>query len=126
MKNRLLLIFYIIGGVGLLFYAYRVYTINPAETGTFLKCPVHWSTGYKCPGCGSQRAVHSLMHGDIATAFHWNALLVLSIPYITLGFAAKKLERLKKLYYTTTATWIILAVIILYTVIRNTSLYPLH
>ncbi len=41
-------------------------------------------TGMKCPGCGSQRAIHALLHTDIKTAFSYNALLVLSIPYVIL------------------------------------------
>lgn len=31
-----------------------------------LGCPVHGLTGGFCPGCGSTRAVHELLHGDIA------------------------------------------------------------
>ena len=39
-----------------------------------------------CPGCGAQRAVASLMHGDVATAIHNNALLF-TLPLWLLAFA---------------------------------------
>jgi hypothetical protein len=63
------------------------FTFNPATAGFFPKCPFFSLTGYKCPGCGSQRALHALLHLHIATAFAYNALLVMSLPIlILLGF----------------------------------------
>ncbi len=26
----------------------------------------------QCPGCGTTRALHALVHGDVAAAFGWN------------------------------------------------------
>lgn len=37
-------------------------------------------TGYLCPGCGSQRAIHALLHCDVAAAFCVNPYLVLMLP----------------------------------------------
>lgn len=45
---------------------------------------VHVLTGWDCPGCGSQRAIHALLHGDLAGAFGANALLVVLAPFIVL------------------------------------------
>lgn len=61
---------------------------NPAEGGVpgclFLKL-----TGCMCPGCGSQRAFHALLNGDIAAAWHYNAMLFFLIPVAALyGMAA--------------------------------------
>lgn len=47
-------------------------------------CPFHALTGYYCPGCGSTRALYSLLHGDAAHAMAMNPLLVLAIPLILL------------------------------------------
>lgn len=58
--------------------------IHPNSSPFFPKCPFLMLTGIKCPGCGSQRAIHALLHADIKTAFSYNALLVLSIPYVIL------------------------------------------
>lgn len=67
---------------------------NPADSNLFPKCPFYWLTGLKCPGCGSQRAIHSLLHLDLETAFKYNALLIFSLPIIIiLGYA--ELKRIK-------------------------------
>ena len=58
--------------------------IHPNSSPFFPKCSFLMLTGIKCPGCGSQRAIHALLHADIKTAFSYNALLVLSIPYVIL------------------------------------------
>lgn len=65
----------------MIIYAYY----DPETNPIFPKCPFRELTGYKCPGCGSQRAIHDLMHLDISSAFHHNLLLVISIPYILVG-----------------------------------------
>ncbi|MDR1406304.1 MAG: DUF2752 domain-containing protein [Prevotellaceae bacterium] len=51
------------------------YTFNPATTVYFPPCPVYKLTGFRCPGCGSQRAIHSLLHGDFGQAFSDNPLV---------------------------------------------------
>ncbi len=63
--------------------AAAVYFIfDPSQAGNlFPRCPFLTLTGLQCPGCGSQRAIHSLLHGNIAQAWHYNAMLVLSLPY---------------------------------------------
>lgn len=33
--------------------------------GVAIECPIHATTGGFCPGCGSTRAVHELVHGDL-------------------------------------------------------------
>ncbi len=62
-----------------------LFLFDPERTGVFPKCPFLSLSGWKCPGCGSQRAVHALLHGQIPQAIGFNALLVLSIPYLLLG-----------------------------------------
>ena len=72
---------------------------NPANNIFFPKCPFYWLTGLKCPGCGSQRAIHSLLHLDLETAFKYNALLVSSLPIIIiLGYIELKRGRYPNLY----------------------------
>ena len=60
------------------------YRVSPTTSVFFPKCAFLMLTGLKCPGCGSQRAVHALLHADLASAFAHNALLVLSLPYLAL------------------------------------------
>ena len=65
------------------------YRVSPATSIFFPKCAFLMLTGLKCPGCGSQRAVHALLHADIASAFLHNALLVASLPYLVLLIGAR-------------------------------------
>ena len=65
------------------------YRVSPTSSVFFPKCAFLLLTGLKCPGCGSQRAVHALLHADFASAFAHNALLVLSLPYLALLIGAR-------------------------------------
>lgn len=58
------------------------YLFNPAEFRFVPKCLFHELTGWYCPGCGSQRMLHALLHGNIADAWHYNALFVALIPIL--------------------------------------------
>lgn len=44
--------------------------------------------GLRCPGCGSQRAIHSLLHLQFKEAFLFNPLVIISIPFLILLAAA--------------------------------------
>ena len=63
-----------------------LFTFNPAEVSFYPVCTFHQFTGLQCPGCGSLRAMHQLLHGNITSAFGHNPLLVLSLP-LGLGLA---------------------------------------
>lgn len=47
-------------------------------------CPLHAMTGLWCPFCGSTRAGHALLHADLGTALHDNALVVVALPALAL------------------------------------------
>ncbi|MGW1378520.1 DUF2752 domain-containing protein [Streptomyces sp. NPDC002446] len=57
---------------------------NPHQPGqALLACPFKWLTGVLCPACGGTRMAYDLMHGDVAAAFHDNAvLLTLGVPAV--------------------------------------------
>ena len=76
--------FYLCVIVGAIVAGFVYYRFNPNSFPFFPKCIFLMLTGMKCPGCGSQRAIHALLHADIKTAFSYNVLLVLSIPYVIL------------------------------------------
>jgi hypothetical protein len=101
-------------------------SFNPTESGLFPKCPIRMLTGLRCPGCGSQRAIHHLLNGNIAAAWHVNQLLIVAIPYLILGYFAELLQRrsrralaIRKRLYGATAAWIALTIIVCFTVLRN-------
>ena len=69
------------------------FVFDPSEGGLFPRCPFLMLTGWQCPGCGSQRAVHALLTGNLATAWHYNALLVVALPFIALLLAGLAMRR---------------------------------
>ena len=78
-------------GVGLLLLLTVVlvgvyYLFDPSASGLFPKCRFLELTGYKCPGCGAQRMLHSLLHFDFVTAFRYNAYLLTLFPLFVLLF----------------------------------------
>ncbi len=66
----------IIAGAAYLFF------FEPGKSGFFPGCPFRFLTGFTCPGCGTTRALHQILHGDFYTAFTLNPLLLLAIPFV--------------------------------------------
>ncbi|MDQ2587817.1 hypothetical protein CKY47_28270 [Saccharothrix yanglingensis] len=58
--------------------------VDPNQPGALLPpCPLYAITGVQCPACGSTRMVHALLHGDLAAAWHFNAvMLVAGLPLL--------------------------------------------
>ena len=63
---------------------------NPEENSFFPKCVLYRMTGFECPSCGVQRAVHSLLNGDFKKAFWYNPFLFFALPYVLAVIYAKK------------------------------------
>lgn len=99
------------------------YLFSPTESSLFPRCPFYWLTGYKCPGCGSQRAIHALLHGDFHSAVCYNALMVASLPIVALYcYAELARVRHRRLYAVVCAPasiWIVLAVVMAWWIFRN-------
>jgi Protein of unknown function (DUF2752) len=102
---------------------------DPATSGIFPPCPVHYLTGWYCPGCGSLRAIHQLLHGHLWAAWALNPLTVVLLPFLTWGLASFALfeirgQGLPKPFLR--AEWIraLGAAIILFGIVRNLPLHP--
>lgn len=54
--------------------------VDPRTARLAPVCPLHYATGLHCPGCGTGRALHALVHGDVVRALRMNALAVAAIP----------------------------------------------
>jgi hypothetical protein len=100
------------------------YFINPA-TNYFPRCPLLVISGLQCPGCGSQRAIFCLLHGQWRQAFFFNPLMVLSLPYIILGLFHQYTNLINhnhpfiKAVFSSTAIKIIATIFIGYFIARN-------
>jgi hypothetical protein len=57
-----------------------LFCFDPSSYDFYPTCLFHKATGMYCPGCGSLRALHQLLHGHFSAAFHFNPILVLSLP----------------------------------------------
>jgi len=93
----------------------------------FPRCPLNLLTGLYCPGCGSQRATHALLHGHLGQAASLNLLAVLSLPLLALGAADGLRAGLTgqphraALLYRPWLPWVIFVTTLVFTVLRNTS-----
>src|SRR6266478_6212704 len=59
-----------------------LYFFNPAQFGFYPICFFYKTTGLLCPGCGTLRALHQLLHGHFEAAFRFNPLMVSSVPIV--------------------------------------------
>lgn len=57
------------------------FVFDPSEVEFFPKCIFYQMTGLECPACGSQRAVHAILHGNILEGLKTNPFIIISIPY---------------------------------------------
>ena len=109
--------------VVLLVFGFIYYALDPASSTFFPRCPFLSFTGYKCPGCGSQRAIHALLNGDVAGAFRFNAFLLIAIPWIALClFAEGCRTRNPRLYARLNSPlliWLFLVMTLLWWLLRN-------
>ncbi len=58
-----------------------IFEFEPSRFSFFPVCLFHKMTGLLCPGCGSLRALHQLLHGNLSLAFAFNPLLLVCCPF---------------------------------------------
>lgn len=83
--KRLLILAAIIVAVLSLIVLYR--NVNPVgtESSKYMpKCVIKTLTGYDCPSCGSQRALHAMLNGEVKEAILLNPFIFLLLPYLVL------------------------------------------
>jgi hypothetical protein len=95
-----------------------LYVVNPAASSIYPPCPLHSLTGLYCPGCGSLRAMHQLLHGEIWAAVRLSPLMVASIPVLCLLLAFRNRP------YHPWVCWCALGVLLAYGILRNIPLWP--
>lgn len=102
---------------------------DPATSGVFPPCPLRYVTGWYCPGCGSLRALHQLLHGNLRQAWALNPLTVLLLPFLVYGLASYAVFEIRGRHLPRVflrAAWIqaLCAAIILFGIARNIPLQP--
>ena len=128
-NSKLKLTFIIIGVLAFLGMLALYFSWNPSDTNMFPKCPVYSATEIYCPGCGSQRAAHQILNGNILNGIRHNyliALLALILLYQAFMFIMNNILDLgfTNLLHKSKVTQGILTVIVLFWILRNIDMFP--
>lgn len=109
----------ILGVVGLSCCIILYHYFDPTESVIAPKCPFLLLTGWQCPGCGSQRAIHSFLNGHIIEGIRYNYLLLPSLVYVIMMTLAASGSRLRHAMTSSTACYVILVVFLAWWLVRN-------
>lgn len=106
-----------------------IFFFDPSEASWFPPCLFHHVTGWYCPGCGTTRAVHQLVHGRLLAAFDYNPLMVLTLPFIFYALLSEvryqvKGRHLPQIFRAWWWSWMVVGIVLAYWVLRNIPVYP--
>lgn len=80
-------------------------------------------TDFKCPGCGSQRAIHALLNGNFIEALKFNAIFVMSLFIIAIylfgEFTKQKHPKFFRLINSSAVIYSILGLFVTWWILRN-------
>lgn len=121
---KLLIIFIFLSILGYLYFRY-----DPINNLLFPKCPLLQTTGIYCPGCGSQRATHALLHFDLINVFKINLLFLPTILLVMYHVGIQIINKILNTHYTSIldhskAPVVTLVVVILFWILRNLPYFP--
>lgn len=106
-----------------------LFFVPPSAGSYYPKCQFFTWTGLHCPGCGTTRCLHSLVHGDVAQAAAYNALSLVFIPTVVAWgfsgwFQVLRGRPFPKWFFTPMfCRWLII-IFLLFGLIRNLPFYP--
>jgi hypothetical protein len=117
--------------IGSVLGAAVLYRFDPTRSDFYPICTFHQVTELHCPGCGTLRAAHQLLHGNLLAALQKNALFVLLLPVIGLLLANFILERtrgrgLRVRPLPAAWLWALVALILAFSLLRNLPLVPFN
>lgn len=97
--------------------------VDPAASPFAPKCFFRMLTGWECPGCGSQRMLHALLHGEMGAAWKANPFLLCALPgiafWIWVDIVPDGYPRLYKILNSVPFIIGVLTAIIIWGVVRN-------
>ncbi len=102
---------------------------NPEDSGMFPPCPFLALTGYHCPGCGTLRALHQLLNGQLWAAIDYNPLTVFFLPFVAYAFIAAIVwgiwrPKLPTVFIPAGWIWALLVAVVAFGVLRNLPILP--
>ena len=120
-RRALIIITAVVAVIAAIVYFY----FDPSSSRLFPRCLFLETTGVKCPGCGSQRAIHALLHGNVAAAWQFNAMVVIAIPliafYVAVSVGKDRWSRLYRVLFSRTVLFSLVGLIVLWWMVRNVA-----
>jgi hypothetical protein len=106
-----------------------LFVFEPGKTGFFPICMFRFFTGFTCPGCGTTRALHQILHGHFLTAFTLNPLFIIAIPFLLFAFLRYSMTVMRGGVPRPNALpasyiYAIFFVVLSFWIFRNTPFYP--
>ncbi|BAY60375.1 hypothetical protein NIES22_04340 [Calothrix brevissima NIES-22] len=106
-----------------------LYFFNPSSSALYPPSPFRALTGLYCPGCGTLRALHQLLHGHIFKAFDLNPLMMVAMPYLIYSYVSYSAPvilgvKVPQIFIKPNWIWLILKIILGYWVLRNIPFAP--
>ena len=101
------MLLFLVVGVALFFL------FDPIETWFFPRCPFFKLTGLKCPGCGTARAFHAMLHCRFAEALRFNAMLPAMLALLVYCLIYPQHAQ------RSVFVWILLVPIVVWWIVRN-------
>jgi len=106
-----------------------VFLFEPGKAGFFPVCMFRLLTGLTCPGCGTTRAMHQLLHGHFQSAFMLNPLLMIALPFLLFVLMRHTIFAFQGKAPQPNALpakyiYLIFYVVVSFWIFRNTPLYP--
>jgi hypothetical protein len=71
-----------------------LYHLDPVAGRGLMPCLFYQLTGINCIGCGTTRALHALLHGDLAAAASYNIFMLVWLPLPAYALLAEWLRAL--------------------------------
>jgi len=107
-----------------------LYAVSPAQLPGWVHCPFHALTGLYCPGCGTLRALHELLHARILSAVELNPLTMFLLPFLAYPLLSNVMlavrgRRLPHVTLPPAVGWLLVVVVLLFWVLRNIPVWPL-
>ncbi len=106
-----------------------LYAVPPTESSHYPKCFFYGITGLHCPGCGTARCYHALLHGRLLQAVAYNFLAILALPIFFIEMYRQTYITFKNrpvifFRYPTFLLRGILCLFIAYWILRNLPWFP--
>lgn len=99
------------------------YALVDPESRYMPHCMFRMLTGYDCPGCGAQRCMHALLHGQVAKAWSYNPAMFVLMPllaaYGAIELGGWRNRCLERWLYSRAMIYILATAIVLWWILRN-------